>query len=205
MKVMNIVDHAISKFDGLRDKLSLQGITRSELGLARARKMVKQAFTNLSDLNGGRDYVYESVRRFSSAKNRGAVRRNASTVPSQNVGPQYPSFNTPSTSRGVSSVQNIQTVSAADITIEALIYSFLPWTAIERELTTSTEQIAFKKVVALNDAGGLNKGDTAVGTFNPENPDINLFTPVKELEITGDGKVATVSFNNQLFEGTCII
>jgi len=189
-------NYAIDRCAEYRDALTIKGRARSLIGTAHATSMVVNAAANLELLTGGVDPVQSQIKAFSAQRNKENVKRFSNDMPSMAV---------PSTIKGISSVQNLQTVSAIDITLQVLIFSFLPWIAIERPMTDSTQTISWREVVALNDAGGVSKGDTLIGNFTPENPALDLKSPLKTLTANSADAVVILNYNAQLFEGTVML
>jgi len=180
--------------------LSQNGRMRTEFGVAQAKSMVTQAAKNLDLLTGGVDPIGQAVKRFSARMSDSSNVKQFSNTAETTM----PAFNDVG-QKGLSSVQSLQTVSAIDITLQILIYSFLPWMAIERPADTSTVTISWKSVVANNSNGGVNKGDELLGNFKPENSSLNLYTPIKSYTSTGAGQVMVIDFGAQLYEGTVLM
>lgn len=180
--------------------LSQGGKMRTAFGVAQASSMVTQAAKNMDLLTGGVDPINKAVRQFSErAVANGNVKHFSNTA--ETTMPAFESVG----QKGLSSIQNLQTVSAIDITLQILIYSFLPWMAIERPADTSTVTISWKSVVATNNAAGVNKGDELLGNFTPESSSVNLYTPIKQFTSTGAGAVMVIDFGAQLYEGTVLM
>lgn len=204
-----LLEYAKTRLREKSNLIKLNGKSRTVMGEVMANKMVMKSVSNLADITGGFDPVYSSIRQFArrySAK----VKTNAApdsptAIPSYNQVAQRPSFNNTTTSRGISSVTGLQTVSAVDITVDMLIYSFLPWLAVERDIGGTSESISYKRIVAINNAGGVKKGDTVLGQFSTENTNLDLSSPVLELQATGDGNKMIVTFEKQIFNGTSLV
>lgn len=180
--------------------LSQGGKMRTDFGVAQAQSMVVQAAKNMDLLTGGIDPINQAVKRFSSrAVQNGNVKQFSAT--SETTMPAFEDVGL----KGQSSISSLQTVSAIDITLQILIYSFLPWMAIERPADTSTVTISWKSVVATNNNGNVQKGDQLLGNFSPESSAVNLYTPIKDLNATGNGTQMLLDFGSQLFEGTVLM
>lgn len=189
--------YAIERTRQFSNALQLGGKMRTSFGAAQASAMVVRAAHNLELLTGGVDPVHEGVKSFSKNKSPSNVKQFSNE-------PGMPAFEA-GEGTGLSSAQNLQTVSAIDITLQVLIYSFLPWLAIERTMDSSTVTASWRSAVSLNDAGGVNKGEGLIGQFAPENSKMNLFTPVKTLSETGSGAQVVLNFGSQLYKGTVLV
>jgi hypothetical protein len=193
-----LVDFSLNRVKQYSKALSQNGKMRTAFGVAQAQAMVTQAAKNMELLTGGKDSVAEGIRAFSqNAVNAGKVKQFSAT---ETTMPAFADVG----QTGLSSVQSLQTVSAIDITLKVLIYSFLPWMAIERPMDSSTTTISWKTVVATNSMGGVSKGDTLLGNFGPENSAMDLYTPIKKLSQDGAGAVLVFDFGAQLYEGTIL-
>lgn len=190
-------DYALVRTKQFSDKLKMRGRARTDIGMAQTTAMIAEAAHNLEVLTGGVDSFALAVKSFSNRGGEQKVKQFANEV-------GMPAFESVGDS-GLSSVQNLQTVSAIDITIQMLIYSFLPWIAIERPMSDSTTTISWREVVATNSAGGVNKGDTLIGNFTAESASLDLSTPVKTLTATGAGQALVMDFGSQLYEGTVLV
>lgn len=190
-------DYALTRTKQFSEQLMMKGRARTAIGMAQTTAMIGEAAHNLEVLTGGVDSFAQAVKHFS---NRGGAEK----VKQFADNPDMPAFASVGEG-GLSSVQNLQTVSAIDITIQMLIYSFLPWIAIERPMNDSTTTISWREVIATNNAAGVNKGDTLIGNFKVENSAIDLSTPVKTLTATGAGEVLVIDFGAQLYEGTVLV
>lgn len=192
-----LYDYSLTRVKQYSKALSQGGKMRTAFGVAQAQAMVTTAAKNLELLTGDRDSIADGVKAFSKK----AVQ--AGTVKQFSNEAEMPAFASVGEG-GLSSVQNLQTVSAIDITLQVLIYSFLPWMAIERPMDTSTTTISWKSVVATNSMAGVNKGDELIGNFTPESSKMDLYTPVKKLTQAGAGAVLVFDFGSQLYEGTVL-
>jgi len=179
--------------------LSQGGKMRTDFGVAQAQSMVVQAAKNMDLLTGGIDPINQAVKRFSSRAAQNNVKQFSNT--SETTMPAFEDVG----QKGQSSISSLQTVSAIDITLQILIYSFLPWMAIERPADSSTVTISWKSVVATNSNGGVQKGDELLGNFTPENSNVNLFTPIKDYEAAGNGSIMAINFGAQLYAGTILM
>lgn len=210
-------DYALARAVEYGPELAMGGRVRSQVGVAQATSMVATAAANLDLLTGGRDPVATAIRAFSEQRggSREAVKRFAEGIPGHTTAlpgapaatpnPQ-PAFRVPDATKGISSVTNLQTISAIDITYQMLIYSFLPWMAIERAMTDSTVTISWREIVATSEAAGVAKGERLIGNFLVESPDLNLNTPTRTLPATaGDGAIMVLDFGEQLYEGTVLL
>jgi len=192
--------YAIERTKQFSKALQMGGKMRTAFGAAQASAMVVRAAHNLEMLTNGIDPVAEGVKSFSKKKeNADNVKQFSNT--SETVMPAFEGTG----DQGVSSVSNLQTVSAIDITLQVLIYSFLPWLAVERTMDSSTVTASWRKAVALNNAGNVNKGDTLIGQFSPENSNLNLLTPIKTLSETGAAAQMVLNFGAQLYKGTILV
>lgn len=190
-------EYALRRTKQFSDQLMMKGRTRTAIGMAQTTAMVGEAARNLEILTGGLDTFSEAVKHFSK---RGGADKVKQFARGETNMPAFSSVGT----GGMSSVQNLQTVSAIDITIQMLIYSFLPWIAIERPMNDSTTTISWRQVVATNSAAGVEKGETLIGNFNVENSAMDLSTPIKSISATGAGEVLAINFGAQLYEGTVL-
>lgn len=202
-------DYAIQKSQEYASELSVGGRVRSAIGLAQTTAMVTTAASNLELLTGGIDPVHSSIRAFSQAREKGAYKRfsegSIPGAPGAEPNPS-PAFRNTDAHNGISSVTNLQTISAIDISFQALIYSFLPWVAIERAMTDSTVTISWREIVATSEAAGVAKGERLIGNFLVESPDVNLNTPVRVLPATvGTGATMVLDFGEQIYEGTVMV
>jgi len=193
----NYHDYALKRTKQFSDQLMMKGRARTAIGMAQTTAMIGTAAHNLEVFTGGEDSFASAVKAFSKRGGEQKVKQFANEV-------GMPAFESVGEG-GLSSVQNLQTVSAIDITIQMLIYSFLPWIAIERPMNDSTTTISWREVIATNNAAGVNKGDTLIGNFKVENSAMDLSTPVKTLSATGAGEVLVVDFGAQLYEGTILV
>lgn len=75
---------------------------------------------------------------------------------------------------GVNGVANTYGIDVVDISILTSVKSFLPYLAVDRGMTKPTDLLTYQKLVAVNDAGGLSAGDTAVEPFAPINRNLSL-------------------------------
>lgn len=194
-----LTSYAIERTKQFSKALQMNGKMRSAFGAAQASAMVVRAAKNLEMLTGGVDPVAEGVKSFS--KNKEAANVKQFSAEPETIMPAFEGAG----NNGVSSVSNLQTVSAIDITLQVLIYSFLPWIAVERTMDSSTVTASWRKSVALNNAGGVNKGDTLIGQFSPENSGLNLLTPIKTLSEVGANAQMVLNFGAQLYKGTVLV
>lgn len=194
---MDIKTYAKTRFNSMIPALSQKGKVRTQMGIVQAASMVNTSADNLSLLTGGKDPIAESVKMFSAKDIKGKRVKNSGEV-------GMPAFAN-NGEMGMASVQGLQTVSAIDITIQMLVYSFVPFMAIERPMTDSTTTISWKSLVATNNGGGLTKGDHVIGNFKPENSSVNLGSPIKKVEGVGAGDVLTLDLGGTIYEGTVLV
>lgn len=210
---MRLRDYAQAKANEYTNDLMVGGKARSNIGAAQAVAMVSTAAANLDLLTGGLDPIATAIKTFSQQRSKNAVKRFSDNPyyqgdpSSSNAVNPAPAMNDPAGNNiaGISSVTNLQTISAIDITYQMLIYSFLPWIAIERAMTDSTMTISWREIIATSDAAGVAKGDTLIGNFNVESSDINLNTPLRSVTAAGDGGVMIIDFGDQIYDGTVLV
>lgn len=193
--------YAIQRTKQFSKALSMGGKMRTNFGTAQASAMVVQAAKNLDLLTQGIDPVEQSVKAFSKKKEVANVKQFSDDPTAQTRMPAFAN-NDP---HSLSSAQSLQTVSAIDITLQVLIYSFLPWIAIERPMDTSTVTASWRTAVAMNDAAGVQKGDKLIGNFSTESSEMNLYTPIRTLSETGAGSVMAINFGTQIYKGTVLV
>lgn len=191
-------EYALKRTKEFSNQLMMKGRARTAIGMAQTTAMIGAAAHNLEVLTGGTDSFASAIKAFS---NRGGAEKVKQFANGEVTMPDFASVG----EGGLSSVQNLQTVSAIDITIQMLIYSFLPWIAIERPMNDSTTTISWREVVATNNAAGVKKGDTLIGNFKVENSVMDLSTPIKTLTATGAGETLAINFGAQLYEGTVLV
>lgn len=75
---------------------------------------------------------------------------------------------------GINGVANTYGIDVVDISILTSVKSFLPYLAVDRGMTKPTDLLTYQKLVAVNDAGGLHAGETAVEPFAPINRKLAL-------------------------------
>jgi len=75
---------------------------------------------------------------------------------------------------GINGVANTYGIDVVDISILTSVKSFLPYLAVDRGMSKPTDLLTYQKLVAVNNAGGLNAGDTAVEPFAPINRKLAL-------------------------------
>lgn len=68
---------------------------------------------------------------------------------------------------GLNGVSNTFGIDVVDISILTSVKSMMPYLAVDRGMSKPQDLITYQKLVAVNDAGGLEKGDTAVTPFAP--------------------------------------
>jgi len=104
---------------------------------------------------------------------------------------------------GMANVRNVETVTAIDVTIAALVKSFIPFLAIERGLDAPSAQVYYRDIVALNTAGGVNAGDIVRGNFLAPNENVNLGRQLLNLNpVAGNGGPATINVGYPIIPGT---
>lgn len=190
-------DYALKRTKQFSEQLMMKGRARTAIGMAQTNAMIATAAHNLEVFTGGEDSFATAVKAFSKRGGAEKVKQFADN-------PDMPAFASVGEG-GLSSIQNLQTVSAIDITIQTLIYSFLPWIAIERPMNDSTTTISWREIISTNNAAGVTKGETLIGNFKVENSAVDLSTPVKTLSATGAGEVLVIDFGAQLYEGTVLV
>lgn len=193
-----IIEYAQQQLDKSKHLLSLNGITRKPLRMATASSMILTAAKKLETWTGGIDPIYASIREFSkkASNNDDSYRMNSTT---QDL---YPTNDDAGLIEGVASVAPYRTISAIDITIDTLIYSFIPWVCSERVMTTQEQVISSKMMVAKNNAGGVLAGEELISNFSPESTNVDLSSPMKTLEyVAGSDSTMILSFGCQLFPG----
>ena len=85
---------------------------------------------------------------------------------------------------GLNAVANTYGIDVVDISILTSVKSFLPYLAVDRGMSKPTDLLTYTKLVAANDAGGLQKGDTAVEPFAPISRKLALSRTDAKAEIT---------------------
>lgn len=97
---------------------------------------------------------------------------------------------------GINGVANTYGIDVVDISILTSVKSFLPYLAVDRGMSKPTDLLTYQKLVAVNDAGGLTAGDTAVEPFAPISRKLALSrsgSTVKETLTAGETSL-TVAF-----------
>ena len=97
---------------------------------------------------------------------------------------------------GLNSVANTYGIDVVDISILTSVKSFMPYLAVDRGMSKPRDLLTYQKLVAVNDAGGLKKGEVGVDPFAPINRNIALSRSDAKFEetITAGDTSATVQF-----------
>lgn len=92
---------------------------------------------------------------------------------------------------GLPDVDNVAGVDLVDINIMATQQSVMGYLSAERSMDKPTDIAWYQKLVAMNDAGGFNKGEDVLNPYSPLPTKINLGAVVtsKTVAVNADGDV----------------
>lgn len=143
---------------------------RDEVGMRDARNLVMTSARNLFDATEGRDEVARTVQNFSA------------------------------TDAGYNTVADVKTLGAIDVTILYLCNSLVPYVCMDRALDTPDATIYYNNLIALNNVGGVQKGEVVMGNFSAPNLRVDLGSSVT---LSGDTVPADgIEFGIKVIPGT---
>lgn len=97
---------------------------------------------------------------------------------------------------GLNSVANTYGIDVVDISILTSVKSFMPYLAVDRGMSKPKDLLTYQKLIAVNEAGGLKKGEVAVDPFAPINRNLALSRTDAKVEetLTAGETSLTVAF-----------
>ena len=109
---------------------------------------------------------------------------------------------------GLNAVANTKGVDVVDIGILTAVNSFIPYLAAERSMTKPEDLLTYQYLEAMNTAGGLTAGNTAVHPFKPINigMDLSRGSGASTLDATGASTEVPVAlaFEYPIAKGTTV-
>lgn len=94
---------------------------------------------------------------------------------------------------GLNAVANTTGIDVVDISIITAVRSFLPYLAVDRGMAKPTDLLTYQLLEAVNDAGGLKKGEFAVDPFAPINRNLSLSRSAAKAEETVSAGTTTLT------------
>ena len=109
---------------------------------------------------------------------------------------------------GLNAVANTKGIDVVDISVMTAVNSFIPYVAVERGMAKATDVLTFQVLEAINTAGGLTAGNTAVHPFKPININLNLARSAASSTLSATGASTEVpvalDFNYPIAKGTIV-
>lgn len=140
---------------------------RDETGMVQARDLVRTSAKNLFLATEGRDDFAKSVYNFSASDS------------------------------GYSTVADVRTVGAIDVTILVLANSLIPFVCVDRALDTPDSTVYYNNLVSISadGVGGVDKGEVVGGNFSAQNLKVDLGSTRVETvpSVTADQEVKFLS------------